>query len=156
MPAQHGPIMMDRQDYGISDADWIAMREACDINVHWSSAIVQRDGKPYAYFCEVAGALDGIRGENFGIPAVPGWWRWKMDRFESQVRNCCDRGCGVPLRLKGHLDTQDTYDLSPAWKQDTRVQLLRGAKQVQIVEHAELPTEQSHELTDYMKLRVKR
>jgi hypothetical protein len=98
----HSPILLDWRDMGLSEPEWVAKREACDINQHWSAAILERDGAPYAYFCEVAGALDGIRGENHGIPAVPGWWRFKMDRFGDQVKSCCDAGCGVPLKRLGH------------------------------------------------------
>jgi hypothetical protein len=111
----HSTILANYRDLGISEQEWVAKRERCDINQKWSAAIVERDGKPFAYFCEVAAAIDGIRGENSGVPAIPGWWQQRMPAFDSQVRNCCDRGCGVPLKLRGHLDCDDTYDLSPSW-----------------------------------------
>lgn len=114
-PSWHSPILIDRRDVGVSDAEWPAIRETCDINLRWSAAIAERDGRAYGYFCEVAAALDGVRGENHGIPVEPGWWRWKMDRFTGQVEQCCDRGCGVPLAGVGHLDRDDTYDVSAAW-----------------------------------------
>jgi hypothetical protein len=154
-PAWHGPILMDRRDYGISDAAWIEMRERCDINQNWSAVILERDGRPFVLFCEVASALDGIRDENHGILAEPGWWRWRMDRFDGQVRQCCDRGCGVPLRLKGHLDRDDVYDVSPSWR-DEIAKRGRRTSAVSLAVHEELPTEQAAELTDYMRLRRKR
>lgn len=144
----HAPVLMDRRDYGIPDSEWVALRENCDINRNWSSAIAERDGKPYAYFCEVGASLDGVRGENHGIEAVPGWWRFGMDRFAHQVTGCCDRGCGVPLRLKGHLDRDDTYDLSPSFASLT----VRGSK-VKTVVHGSLPGQTVKEITDYQRLR---
>ena len=146
----HSSILLDYRDYGLSDAEWVEARENCDINRNWSACIVERDGQPYAWFCEVASALDGVRGENNGILAEPGWWRFKMDRFEHQVRNCCDRGCGVPLRRKGQLDTADTYDASKSFVPLT----LKRKGRVEIVEQANL-TEPVYEATDYQRLRAK-
>lgn len=111
----HSPLLMDWQDLGMTYPEWVTARESCDINQTWSAAIFERDGKPSAYFCEVAGALDGIRGDNHGIPAVPGWWRSPMARFKSQVEGCCDAGCGVPLRMLGHRDVDRTYDYSASF-----------------------------------------
>jgi hypothetical protein len=114
-PSWHSPILMDYRDLDVSDEQWVVLREDCDINKYWSAAIMQRGSDPYAYFCEVAGAIDGVRGKNHGIPAVPGWWHYKMDRFNHQVRNCCNTGCGVPLRRRGHLDRDNTYDATERW-----------------------------------------
>jgi hypothetical protein len=151
-PAWHGSITVDRKDYGISDEAWIAARENCDINQHWSGIVVERAGKPFAYFCEVASALDGVRGQNHGIPVEPGWWRWRMDHFEGQVRNCCDRGCGVPLRLKGHLDHEEIYDASPSW-----APVIGSSKRVAVETHEALPiTDRPRALTDYLRLRSAR
>lgn len=149
-PAWHGGILLDRRDYDIDEATWVDLRENCDINVNWSAAIAEHDGEPYAYFCEVAAALDGVRGVNNGILATPGWWRWKMDRFQGQVANCCDAGCGVPLRTRGHLDRDDTYDISPSWHPLTAE---REGK-IKLAVHEKMPPS-SRELTDYMKRRSK-
>lgn len=142
----HAPILMERRDYGVSDAQWLRLRENCDINQHWSAAIAERDGQAFAYFCEVGASLDGVRGENHGIPAEPGWWKLGMPAFADQVSGCCDRGCGVPLRRRGSLDRDDTYDISPAWASLT----VRGKAVVKL--HAELPAA-THEVTDYVNLR---
>jgi hypothetical protein len=147
--AWHSPILMNHADYGIGYDEWVGMREKCDINQRWSSAIAERDGKPYAYFCEVGAALDGIRGENHGIEAVPGWWKFGMDHFAGQVKGCCDRGCGVPLKLKGHLDRDDTYDVSPSFVPFT----VKG-KNVTIANHETLPGEHVQQPTDYLRLRT--
>ena len=114
-PVEHSSMLRDWRDMGMTESEWIAAREQCDINQKWSGAIMERDGAPYGYFCEVAGSIDGMRGENNGVAAMPGWWRQGMDSFGHQVRNCCDLGCGVPLRAKGSLDTDDTYKVSQSW-----------------------------------------
>jgi hypothetical protein len=147
----HGPILIDWRDVGLTPAEWETAREACDINRTWSAAIFERDGAPVAYFCEVAGALDGIRGENHGIPAVPGWWRNGMAGFGDQVAQCCDRGCGVPLRRLGHLDTAATYDTSAAF-----IPLIRGrlrTPRIAAVLHTDLEAPGTARPTDYQGLR---
>jgi organic radical activating enzyme len=111
----HSPILMNYADYGLAEEDWITARESCDINQRWSGAIAERDGKAYGYFCEVAASLDGIRGVNNGVLAVPGWWRMPMQYFHEQVVRCCDMGCGVPLKRKGSLDCDELYDISASW-----------------------------------------
>ena len=149
----HAPILFDWRDYNLTREDWVEIREACDINTNWSAAIVNRGGQPYAYFCEVAAALDGVRGENHGIPATPGWWRGKMEVFGDQVAGCCDRGCGVPLRRDGRYDRENTYDISPSWQKLTRDGAANSG--VRIVVHSD--AEQTcREATDYMQLRSKR
>lgn len=146
-PSRHGPVLLDYRDLGISDEEWIEHREACDINRNWSGAIVQRNGEPVAYFCEVAAALDGARGKDHGVPAVPGWWQRPIADFAGQIAGCCDRGCGVPLRGLGHQDRDDVYDVSTSW---LPLPVLQGRVTVEAV--SERP-QQSHELTDYVGLR---
>lgn len=152
----HSPVLMSRQDLGLTEAAWVGLRESCDINQTWSAAIRQgEDGEPYAYFCEVAAALDGVRGVNNGIRATPGWWREKMLFFERQVRNCCDGGgsgpsCGVPLRLLGHTDRSDTYDVTRAWA-DRVASERRG--RVELAMHDALP-QGTDRPTDYQAHRT--
>lgn len=145
-PASHTPILMDWRDLGITEDEWVSARERCDINLNWSSAIAERGGRPYAYFCEVGASLDGVRGENNGIPATPGWWEEPMARFIHQVDACCDRGCGVPLRRIGHLDRDDTYDLTASWAH------IQHRGKIKIEVHETMPSA-CHEGTDYMGLR---
>ena len=72
-----------------------------------------------------------------------------MDGFGDQVRKCCDRGCGVPLKGKGHLDRDDTYDVSA-----THVPLTVRRGKATIHLNTERPG-QTHEATDYQHLRAK-
>lgn len=113
--SHHAPILVNHRDLGISPQQWGPLREACDINQKWSAAIVERDGHPVAYFCEVAAALDGVRGDHHGVPVFPGWWKAPMVHFQHQINGCCDQGCGVPLKLQGHLDSEATYDVSESF-----------------------------------------
>lgn len=152
----HGPMLLDYRDYGITDRQWAFLRERCDVNRNWSAAIMQRDTDdgpaPFVYFCEVAGSLDGIRGENHGLRASAGWWRLPISEFEQQISQCCDRGCGVPLRRQGHQDQEDTYDVSPSMTPLTvRGRGLGGKLKLRVCD--DLPPE-SHEFTDYIGLRI--
>lgn len=148
-PAWHSSILVDYRDLGISEADWIRARESCDINQRWSAAIVEQDGKAVAYFCEVAAALDKIRGQAHGVEVFDGWWREPMARFQQQVGACCDAGCGVPLKLRGRLDRDDTYDVTPSWRD--RLPVPRGKVQIE-----EPEKDHVSEATDYARLRTKR
>lgn len=149
--SQHAPILVDYRDLGLTEGQWLMSRESCDINQKWSGAIVERDGKPYAYFCEVAAALDGVRGQNNGFPAVPNWWRYSMDSidgvvFRSQVKNCCDKGCGVPLRLSSRLDKDETYDYSISL-----APYLGESKRITLQHKVTIDSVKfTHEVTDYM------
>lgn len=80
---------------------WISK---CDINQHWSGMVGQVDGKPYAWFCEVAGAQAMLFQEPTGIllPQEIPWWQGSMDKYAEQVDHHCHR-CLVPLRGYGEL-----------------------------------------------------
>lgn len=146
-PAWHSAVLVSHRDLNIPYDLWVEKRERCDINQKWSGAVVERDGEPYAYFCEVAASLDGIKGKNHGIPATPGWWGKSMSEFSTQVRNCCDAGCGVPLRLKGHLDWDDHYDISRTFIPMTT---LKANRRVTITIHDSEP-EHCTLATDYTR-----
>lgn len=143
----HSQVLGDYAEIGMSDEEWVQRRERCDINQDWSAAIMERDGKPYAYFCEVAGAIDGIRGTSCGVEAVPGWWKWRMDKFQHQVNSCCDHNCLVPAKLLGHLDRDDVYDITPKFAGLT----IKG--KVKTVVHTTRP-EATEKATDYQAHRT--
>ena len=147
--AWHSAMLVDWADMGLTYEQWADKREHCDINTKWSAAIAERDGKPYAYFCEVAAAIDGVRDANHGLYAFPGWWRLKMAAFGKQVAGCCDKGCAVPLRIRGHLDREDVYDVSRSWLPATAAP--RGKIKTEL--HEELPKDRCKETTDYMRQR---
>lgn len=151
--SEHGGMLHHYADYGYTYEQWAAKREKCPINQNWSAGIYQgADGHPYAYFCEVAGSLSAIRGEDNGLRVTLDWWKRPMADFQDQVRTCCDRGCGVPLNLKGHLDNEATYDISPTFVPLT----LNPIGKPVTVEVCEAEPGHTHELTDYAGLRKKR
>lgn len=144
----HSPILLNYKDLGMSEAEWVTAREACDINRKWSAAVVERSGRPYAYFCEVAAALDGIKGENHGMPLHHEWWKSPMVAYAHQVHACCDQGCGVPLRHKGHEDTDAVYDITHTFVPYTQL-----AKKIVTVAAATNRDTEVSEVTDYLRLR---
>jgi hypothetical protein len=148
-PSWHSPVMMNWRDLGMTEAEWVAARERCDVNRNWSGAIAEQQGEARGFFCEIAAALDGIRGEAHGVPAVAGWWRQGMAAFSDQVTQCCDRGCGIPLKFKGHLDKDEVYDCTASF-----VPLMNTpkARLVTPVVHVQAP-ERTREATDYQRIR---
>lgn len=84
----------------------------CDINKHWSAMICLVRGELRGFFCEIAGHMAAMHGDNpnwagtgqpmpdVGLPVEPGWWRRPLVDFADQVRQCC-HNCGVPMRRPG-------------------------------------------------------
>lgn len=148
-PSHHGAVFGDRAKLGVTDERWGPIREGCDINRNWSAGVYQGpDGDPVAYFCEVAGAIDGVTGERNGVPAVPGWWKQPIADFRNQVTRCCDKHCLVPLRLKGHDDLENTYTTTAG-----SPLLTVGRKGKVSVHEIAAGGETIRELTDYQHLR---
>jgi hypothetical protein len=148
-PSWHAAILVDYRDLGIAPEAWEWARERCDVNRRWSAILQERDGRAVAYFCEIAGAIDGVTGERHGIPAAPGWWKEPIGAYRDQIRNCCDRGCAIPLRLNGHLDAAAVYDVSPSWLPVIRE---NDARPVTLQVHRDMP-EHCREATDYVRVR---
>lgn len=113
--SHHSPLLTAVQDLYPDKAEMWGQISTCDINRQWSATLLQNNGELRAYFCEVAGSFDLARGEDNGHPVVEGWWNKPLQDFTSQVKKFCP-GCGVPARLKGHLDVEeiDTYSRSNA------------------------------------------
>ena len=104
--SSHSPLLTAGKDLFDEQEMWDRISK-CEINHYWSASIVQNKGKLRAYFCEVAAAFDLARGTDHGIEPVPGWWRRNVSEFEDQVALFCP-GCGVPAKLRGHLDYEET------------------------------------------------
>lgn len=148
--AWHSSVLVHWRDMGLTYRDWVIKRESCDVNRNWSAAVVERDGLAYAYFCEVAAALDGMRNQNSGMLIHDGWWRDSISSYYGQVGQCCDRGCGIPLRMKGNLDLSNTYDVSPTMLPYTEDR--RGKVNLSTINAPGLMGK-TKETTDYMRLR---
>jgi hypothetical protein len=112
--SSHSPLLTAVKDLYSERKMWDLISR-CDINQYWSASIIQNKGNLRAYFCEVAASFDLARGTDHGIPVEPGWWRRNVSEFDDQVARFCP-GCGVPARLKGHMDFEetDTYTASNA------------------------------------------
>jgi organic radical activating enzyme len=112
--SEHSPILTAVKDLYSEKEMWEKI-SGCDINREWSASIVQNKGELRAYFCEVAASFDLARGTDNGYPVVDGWWRKPIKDFSGQIKHFCT-GCGVPARLKGNIDNEntDTYTKSNA------------------------------------------
>ena len=104
--SSHSPVLAAAKDLFDETEMWDRISE-CDVNRYWSATIIQNNEKLRAYFCEVAACFDLARGTDHGIEVVPGWWRRNISEFEEQVGHFCP-GCGVPARLRGHMDWEET------------------------------------------------
>lgn len=104
--SSHSPLLTAVKDLFDEEGMWDRISN-CDVNHDWSASIVQNKGRLRAYFCEVAASFDLARGTDNGIEPVPGWWRRNVSEFEDQVAHFCP-GCGVPAKLRGHMDYEDT------------------------------------------------
>lgn len=112
--SHHAPLLTAIKDLYPEKEMWDKISR-CDINKDWSASIVQNNGELRAYFCEVAASFDLARGEDHGHPVVLDWWKKPITAFSDQVKHFCT-GCGVPARLRGHMDNEeiDTYTKSNA------------------------------------------
>lgn len=173
----HGAVLGSHADYGVGEFDWAEARERCDINQKWSAGIYAREvetqeliggvnvwetpldvpdpvfdrrivQRPFVYFCEVAGAIDGVTGENNGMPATAGWWKKPIAEFVNQINRCCDKHCVVPLRHEGSLDLDFNYDVSRSLVELTTHKLGKASVTVHDQSQPIL-----RELTDYQGLR---
>lgn len=105
--SHHAPLLTAMRDlYPDEEAMW-AQIATCDINREWSATLIQNKGELRAYFCEVAASFDLARGEDHGIAVTEDWWDRSIADFSDQVERFCP-GCGVPARLEGLLDADET------------------------------------------------
>lgn len=110
----HQPVLISRKDMGISDKQWIKLREKCWVNQQWSSSITPKG----CFFCEVAAALDMLYDGPGGLPIEKGWWKRDIQDFKDQFRWC--ELCGIPLKTFGRDAREGIVDVS-----DENVALLK-------------------------------
>lgn len=103
----HQPLLISRKDLGISDREWIPLRDKCWIQNMWSASITPKG----AFFCEVAGALDMLFGGPGGWPIELDWWKREPADFGYQLQWC--EICGGALLQSGRLACEETDDVSP-------------------------------------------
>lgn len=160
--AWHGSILTAIRDFvgkpeGPRDeAEMWSMIAGCDIGTKWSGAIAEkRDGSLGFWHCEVASSMSRLPGmeslEALALPVEPGCWARPIGDFAEQIREACTR-CGVPLRLKGHRDHEDTDDVSPTWAHLREAKPRRNLAAIESL----VGVPRCEETTDYMGLRSNR
>lgn len=148
--SMHAPVLVAIRDMigkpgGPKDeAEMWATIEECDVNRRWSGAITQLNGELRAFFCEVAASFALLYDEDNGIPVTPRWWAKPIGEYDHQVNRWCP-GCGVPLRMAGRRDDENTDDASVM-----HLPVLGERRQRQIHDAVDSHT---HEATDYASLR---
>ena len=151
--AWHSPILIALLDIIPDRAERLKLIETCDINLRWSGAIDQGPlpGIPgdnlRGWYCEVASSMARAYKLAGGIPLIPGWWAQDMRFWKSDVDFHCHR-CGVPLKLKGQQDNNNTDDYSPT--HGGLINLRRKSKLHTVMSGGE----KVNEVTDYMRLKV--
>lgn len=105
--SEHAPILTAVRDLTSSEEEMWRLISNCDINREWSATIIQNKGKLRAYFCEVAASFDLARSQDHGMHVELDWWLKPLSDFQSQIEKFCP-GCGVPARVKGHMDFENT------------------------------------------------
>lgn len=98
----HQALLISRKELGISDEEWIPLRDKCWIQNEWSASITPKG----AFFCEIAAALDMLFDGPGGWPVEPGWWKRTPAEFGDQLHWCemCSAALAVP-RIEGNRET---------------------------------------------------
>lgn len=119
-PIYHQTALITRKELGISDEEWIPMRDACWIQNEWSAGITPKG----CFFCEVAGVLDMLLDGPGGWPIEPGWWKRTPDQFGDQLHWC--EICGFALDTFTRDSAEEIDDMSPEWYE--RLKKLKSPK----------------------------
>ena len=103
----HGPILVASEEIPLPE--WLkkVLISECWVQNSWSGSVTPKG----AFFCEVAGALNGLLGLDLGWPVEPGWWTRSPQDFTSQMELC--KLCGVAMPLKKRASIEQTDDISP-------------------------------------------
>ncbi len=106
-PCHHSPILVAVQDVIADPTERQQVIDHCWLQQRWASSF---SPKGY-FFCEVAAAFDWVFDGPGGLPIEPGCWDRPLEDFRSQINEWCPR-CGIPLQLKGRLDSEGVDDIS--------------------------------------------
>lgn len=138
-PCFHQPIMVNRTDMGISDEEWVALRDHCWVQNTWSASITPKG----CFFCEVAGALDMLFDGPGGWPIEKNWWKRKPEDFKDQLHWC--ELCGIALNTRSRNANEEIDDVSVSlFKKLEGIKSPKLRKgQVHVYEKDELPTDSS-------------
>jgi hypothetical protein len=151
--SHHAPLLTAGKDLFSEEEMWRRIAN-CDINQYWSGTIIENKGKLRAYFCEVAASFDLANDRDIGLEVIEGWWRLPMKSFKNQVSEICP-SCGVPARLKGSFDYEetDTYTISNQHLVDISRLKKRKAK---LVDKSYLTENLDHNVTEYTESHLRR
>jgi hypothetical protein len=130
--SDHSPLLTAIKDIYPEQEMWEKIGN-CDINKEWSASVVQNQGELRVYFCEVAAAFDLANGADNGMPAQVGWWQRPITDFSEQVKKFCPN-CGVPAKLKGSKDFEETDTYT---KSNEDIARKNPKRKVIMLEHAE-------------------
>ena len=118
----HGPVLVASQEVKLEQ--WLKdyCIHHCWLQASWSGSITPKG----AFFCEVAGALNGLFDLDYGWPVEPGWWTRSPQNFGKQLELCKLCGVAIPLKKRASIEgiddiSQGNYeklkDISPKLKQ---------------------------------------
>ena len=106
-PSYHQPGLFARKDLGMSDEEWISLRDKCWVQNEWSASITPKG----AFFCEIAAALDMLFDGPGGWKVEPGWWKRTPEEFSDQLHWC--ELCGFALTTFMRDAKEERDDVSP-------------------------------------------
>lgn len=106
IPSKHQPLLVSRKDMGITDSEWVVLRDNCWFQNNWSATVTPKG----AFFCEIAATIDLLFDGPGGWPIEKGWWKRKPEDFGYQLELC--ELCGGALFKKGRWSSDEMYDIS--------------------------------------------
>lgn len=145
-PSHHSPLLTAVKDLFKPAEMWEKISE-CDINKNWSGTLIENKGKLRAYFCEVAASFDLANGTDVGMDVAPNWWKLPIQKFGDQIKSLCPN-CGVPARLKGHMDYEETDTYTVSNIHLVNISLAKKRK-VKLLEPADYQNHLAHKVTEY-------
>ena len=142
-PIYHQSALITRRELGISDEEWIPIRDKCWMQNEWSASITPKG----CFFCEVAGVLDMLLDGPGGWPIEPGWWKRTPDQFGDQLHWC--ELCGFALDTFSRDSAEEVDDISPEWYERLKAikspKLASGRANVIKIENGEIAEESKRE-----------
>ena len=104
----HSPVLVASCDVIDDENERRHVIDACWLQKTWAGSVTPKG----MFFCEVAGAFDMVFDGPGGLPVEPDCWNRPLADFQDQINRWCPR-CGIPLNLKGRLDSDCRDDVSP-------------------------------------------
>lgn len=104
----HQPSLVSRKDLGISDDQWIEMRDKCWLQNTWSASVTPKG----AFFCEIAGAMDMLFDGPGGWPIEKDWWKRDVSDFADQLHWCESCGFACETFTRNANDEKDDVSAS--------------------------------------------